>query len=121
MLMASSQPRNQQITIQGDGNMEDKLKPGAIVVCPDCGVTFNVKSKTVDALLEKGYEIPKRCYNCRQVRKAKHTPVKQIKCVDCGQLFNFSEFDRDLFARLGYEEPIRCWGCRQTKKKRYDE
>lgn len=38
-------------------------------VCKDCGKKFYVKAKDADFLKSKGLELPKRCYECRSIRR----------------------------------------------------
>lgn len=39
-------------------------------VCKDCGAEFFISNRDKEFFKEKGFPLPKRCYNCRQKRKA---------------------------------------------------
>lgn len=38
-------------------------------VCKDCGKPYYVKAGVANWLKSKGFEMPKRCYECRSMRK----------------------------------------------------
>lgn len=40
-----------------------------VLTCKDCGVTFDVSEGEQSWYAKKGWEVPKRCKNCRQVKK----------------------------------------------------
>ena len=40
------------------------------IVCKDCGKEFTVDEKEQEWYKEKGFELPKRCLDCRKKRKA---------------------------------------------------
>lgn len=42
------------------------------VECVDCGVTFDISAEEQAWYKEKGYEFPKRCYNCRKAKRNKN-------------------------------------------------
>lgn len=40
------------------------------ITCKDCGVEFEISAEEKRWYEDKGFEIPKRCPNCRKQRKA---------------------------------------------------
>lgn len=41
------------------------------LTCIECKRDFFIKENEVAFFKEKGFQIPKRCYNCRKARKAR--------------------------------------------------
>lgn len=49
--------------------LEEKNKIVYRSTCKDCGKEFHVKAGEAEFLKSKGLEMPKRCFECRNVRK----------------------------------------------------
>ena len=63
--------------------------------------------------MNKGYEIPKRCGDCRKKRNEYEEKV----CVDCGATFQFRKTEKEYFEKNNLYLPIRCPKCREYKRK----
>lgn len=48
-------------------------------VCKDCGKPFYVKAKDANFLKSKGLELPKRCFECRNIRKIERAKAEEAK------------------------------------------
>ena len=68
-----------------------------ICVEPDCSTKFTLTSGEIDFYVQRGFDLPKRCKNCRSARKnEKHIPAPipkiepmleaaDITCDNCGR------------------------------------
>lgn len=81
--------------------------------CIDCGKEFDVTPAEQKFYMNKGYEIPKRCGDCRKKRNEYEEKV----CVDCGATFQFRKTEKEYFEKNNLYFPIRCPKCREYKRK----
>lgn len=83
-------------------------------ICKDCGQEFTISVKEqLFAQENKGFNIPKRCPECRSMRKDK---IKHIVCVECGEVFEFTASEQEFYEKNGFKEPKRCKACRKVRK-----
>ena len=87
-------------------------------VCKDCGMEFTISVKEqLFAQEGKGFTLPKRCPECRSIRK---NNVKQIVCVECGEVFEFTANEQEFYKNNGFAEPKRCKTCRKARRENTD-
>lgn len=84
------------------------------IICSDCGTTFTMQPSEQKFYLANKLQMPKRCPECRNKRKA----YKTITCIDCGKKFNISVSENEYYKNNGFVEPKRCHACREAKRKR---
>jgi predicted RNA-binding Zn-ribbon protein involved in translation (DUF1610 family) len=87
-------------------------------VCKDCGQEFTISVKEqLFAQENKGFNLPKRCPDCRNARK---NITKQIVCMECGEVFEFTAHEQEFYKKNGFVEPKRCKTCRKVRKENTD-
>lgn len=58
----------------------DVMDPNAkVITCKDCGCEFVVSEKEQNWYKERGFELPKRCYQCRKDRREKDASKSKSK------------------------------------------
>lgn len=88
-----------------------------VEVCIDCGKEFTITPAEQKFYIKKGYELPKRCNECRNHKRDSSTFV----CVDCGKEFTLTKATISYYSRNGLQTPKRCETCRRFKKERNKE
>lgn len=54
--------------------------------CKDCGGNYFVSGNTKQAMIEKGWDIPKRCKPCREQKKVRdNSPFNAAKVIFKGR------------------------------------
>ena len=101
-----------------DDEMEDAPVASSVIepltiTCVKCGNEFVMSPTEIKFYREHGYEMPKRCPDCR-VDKA---DVTEVVCKDCGATFEVSAREKDYFVSRGLSIPKRCKSCREFRKK----
>ena len=87
------------------------LKP-IVLTCVECGQEFIISPAEQKFFSKMGYELPKRCIDCRDSNK-KET---KLICVDCGAEFTMKGSELNFYKKCGFEVPKRCPSCRNFKK-----
>lgn len=82
------------------------------VKCKLCGNEFEMSPAEQKFYINKGYELPKRCPECRKNRKKFETHV----CVDCNAKFIIKNTEKEFFESNGLHLPQRCPECRKIKR-----
>lgn len=82
-----------------------------------CGNEFDITPAEQKFYSKKGYELPKRCPECRKKRKE----VIVLKCCDCNAPFTITADEKDYFERNHIFIPKRCPACREIKRNRNKE
>lgn len=98
--------------------MENKVLQPLKIKCIDCGKEFDFSPAEQKFYIKKGFSIPKRCFDCRESKKA---DVIKITCCDCGVEFEINGYEKEYFEKNEYEYPKRCRSCRDFKKKKNEE
>jgi NAD-dependent SIR2 family protein deacetylase len=81
--------------------------------CKDCGREFEITAEEQTFASEnKGFVLPKRCSDCRAMRKAQN---KKLKCVSCGKEFEFKYGEQQFYRDNNLAEPKKCPVCRKIK------
>lgn len=99
-----------------DNPPEMELEPISII-CSNCGDEFIISPAEQKFYKAKGFELPKKCKECRNQKFVKKT----IVCVDCGKQFEFDGLSEQYYKSHGLEIPKRCKQCRNFKKLRRSE
>lgn len=94
--------------------MEDKVLEFRNEICMDCGNEFTIAPAEQKYYISKGFEMPKRCLECRALRKGTTT----IKCTDCGKEVEIPNSRIRYFETKGLHIPKRCDDCAKYKKER---
>lgn len=94
--------------------MENEILEFKHEVCIDCGNEFIIAPAEQNYYNEKGFDLPKRCLECRQLRKG----TTKIKCVDCGKEVEIPNSRIRYFQLHGLHTPKRCDACYEYKKHR---
>jgi len=81
-------------------------------VCKDCGWEFVITPKEQKKFLDKGYNMPERCEDCRDKRRK----TIFVTCRTCGEVFGMSEKDVEHLDSRGYKMPKSCPGCRKKRR-----
>lgn len=55
----------------------ERKKKELVLTCKDCGKEFYVTAGEAEYLRSKGFDMPKRCWDCRQKRKAEREQQAQ--------------------------------------------
>ncbi len=78
------------------------------LVCKECGQEFVFTAREQEFYAEKGFEnVPQRCKNCRDARKANRNGERQMfdaVCSNCGQPCKVPFQPRD-------DRPVYCSDC----------
>ena len=82
------------------------------VQCKLCGKSFDMSPAEQKFYINKGYELPKRCPECRKNRKKSETHI----CVDCNAEFEIKNTEKEFFIFNGLHLPQRCPNCRKIKR-----
>ena len=100
-----------------------KIEKRREIECVDCDNIFFIKEKQESDFRNKGWEIPKRCPECRKLRKIENESKNEekengewIKCISCKKTFLFSEKEKQFFAKKGFNPPRRCKNCRNKSE-----
>ena len=86
-------------------------------ICIDCGNEFIITPAEQKFYIKKGYELPKRCNECRNHKRDSNT----FTCVDCGKEFTLTRATINYYERNNLMIPKRCEECRSYKKQRNKE
>ena len=84
------------------------------IVCSDCGKEFIIAPAEQKFFINKGFEIPKRCPECRKSRRE----VTTITCIDCGKEVEIPNSRIQYFKENGLQMPKRCPECAAYKRSR---
>ena len=85
--------------------------------CIDCGNEFIITPAEQKFYIKKGYELPKRCNDCRNHKR----DAISFVCVDCGKEFTLTKATINYYERNNLMIPKRCEECRSYKKQRNKE
>jgi hypothetical protein len=80
--------------------------------CIECGEEFIINVGIQEYMEQHGFELPRRCPECRAMRKA---ISKEITCIDCGMKFHMNANEIKFYGERGLDEPKRCIECRRLK------
>lgn len=81
-------------------------------VCKRCGKKFVIPPYEQKLNDEKGYDLPLRCPECRELMRKKI----EITCVDCNKVFTITEGKKEAMESRGLVLPKRCPTCLKFKK-----
>lgn len=83
------------------------------LVCKECGQEFVFTAREQEFYAEKGFEnVPQRCKNCRDARKANRNGERQMfdaVCSNCGQPCKVPFQPRD-------DRPVYCSDCYRSMR-----
>lgn len=80
--------------------------------CKRCGKKFVIPPYEQKLNDEKGYDLPLRCPECRELMRKKI----EITCVDCNNVFTITEGKKEAMESRGLVLPKRCPICLKFKK-----
>lgn len=80
--------------------------------CKRCGKKFVIPPYEQKLNDEKGYDLPLRCPECRELMRKKI----EITCVDCNKIFTITEGKKEAMESRGLVLPKRCPTCLKFKK-----
>ena len=112
-----------QISIYARKEFGAKIEKRCEIKCVGCKDVFFITKKQESNFRNKGWEIPKRCPECRKLRKIENESKKEkengerIKCISCDETFLFSDKEKQFFAKKEFEPPRRCKSCRNKSEK----
>lgn len=95
---------------------ENVIEP-VTIVCERCGEEFEMSPAEQKFYIGKGYRFPKRCKNCRDLRR----DVEVLICKDCNSEFTLSRLEKERYDELGMSYPKRCKKCRAFKREHNKE
>lgn len=81
-------------------------------ICKRCGKKFVIPPYEQKLNDEKGYDLPLRCPECRELMRKKI----EITCVDCNKIFTITEGKKEAMESRGLVLPKRCPTCLKFKK-----
>lgn len=81
-------------------------------VCKRCGKKFVIPPYEQKLNDEKGYDLPLRCPECRELMRKKIA----ITCVDCNKVFTITKGKKEAMESRGLVLPKRCLTCLKFKK-----
>ena len=81
-------------------------------VCKRCGKKFVIPPYEQKLNDEKGYDLPLRCPECRELMRKKIA----ITCVDCNKVFTITEGKKEAMESRGLVIPKRCPTSLKFKK-----
>lgn len=96
-----------------------------IETCRDCGKNFAITAGEVTFYTKRGMNLPVRCGECREkrkaaelVRKARNTIVVISRvCKECGKDFDITAGEEEWFENHNMKLPTRCPECRKNRRK----
>lgn len=88
-----------------------------VIHCEDCGKEFIISPSEQKFYNKKGYNLPKRCFDCRKNKKK----INVFTCIDCGKEFEITGSEIDYYKKNSLEIPKRCKKCRGFKKEKNRE
>lgn len=80
--------------------------------CKRCGKKFVIPPYEQKLNDVKGYDLPLRCPECRELMRKKI----EITCVDCNKVFTITEGKKEAMESRGLVLPKRCLTCLKFKK-----
>ncbi len=80
--------------------------------CKRCGKKFVIPPYEQKLNDEKGYDLPLRCPECRELMRKKI----EITCVDCNNVFTITVGKKEAMESRGLVLPKRCPICLKFKK-----
>lgn len=80
--------------------------------CKRCGKKFVIPPYEQKLNDEKGYDLPLRCPECRELMRKKIA----ITCVDCNNVFTITVGKKEAMESRGLVLPKRCPTCLKFKK-----
>lgn len=80
--------------------------------CKRCGKKFVIPPYEQKLNDVKGYDLPLRCPECRELMRKKI----EITCVDCNKVFTITEGKKEAMESRGLVLPKRCPTCLKFKK-----
>lgn len=80
--------------------------------CKRCGKKFVIPPYEQKLNDVKGYDLPLRCPECRELMRKKI----EITCVDCNNVFTITEGKKEAMESRGLVLPKRCPICLKFKK-----
>lgn len=80
--------------------------------CKRCGKKFVIPPYEQKLNDTKGYDLPLRCPECRELMRKKIA----ITCVDCNKVFTITEGKKEAMESRGLVLPKRCPTCLKFKK-----
>ena len=80
--------------------------------CKRCGKKFVIPPYEQKLNDEKGYDLPLRCPECRELMRKKI----EITCVDCNNVFTITVGKKEAMESRGLVLPKRCPTCLKFKK-----
>lgn len=99
--------------MKGEIEMNEVLNAKTMTCC-DCGKEFIISPAEQKFYMKKGWELPKRCYECRKEKNVMETLI----CVDCGKEFHINKAKKSFFEKNGLYMPKRCDECLKYKRER---
>lgn len=92
-------------------------------VCIQCNKEFEISEQESQYYKKQGWQLPKRCKECREANKK---GTLQVICAECGKVFPVTKGERDYYRSKGFKMPKRCSECRGMpsiglRKNRYFE
>lgn len=81
-------------------------------VCKRCGKSFIIPPYEQKLDDEKGFDLPLRCPECRELMRKKIA----ITCVDCNNVFTITQGKKEAMEAKGLIIPKRCPVCIKFKK-----
>ena len=101
-------------SVENDAPEMDVLVP-LTLKCVTCGKEFLMIPTEQKFYKSRGFEIPKRCKDCRE---KKVSNVTEFTCVDCGAKFTMNTREVEFFEKNNLQLPKRCKQCRDFKRMR---
>lgn len=85
-----------------------------VIKCAECGKEFVMSPAEQKFYQKKGYNLPKKCYDCR----IKDRAIEAFTCVDCGATFELTGTEIKYYKKNNLALPKRCKKCRDFKKQK---
>ena len=86
--------------------------------CSECGERFVIGPSFQDYIEENNLKLPRRCKNCRELRKKEY---EVRKCVTCGNDFTITQNEYKFYSERGLSIPLRCHDCRRKRHERFSK
>lgn len=75
------------------------------ITCIDCGETFELNEADIRFFEDRGMTLPKRCANCRKLRRENR---EKAKCIFCGNEFDIIPY------RIKLSSIFACADCKDV-------
>ena len=86
-----------------------KSKGFSLILCVDCKNSFKFYDTKREEFAKKGFQMPKRCFDCKTKRDIS---CDMITCKKCCKAFPFTESQKAEYKKKGYKTPKVCKQCR---------